>query len=110
MICFSLSTEHGPAMTMNSSPPISVPFTTNPRFPRSEFAADELVRSRNADRFFHLRHGFQRFQTGGDIANADHADHDALFAFYRMHFVAEIANTFADRLDSPPSSHVVSSK
>ena len=25
MICFSLSTEHGPAMTMNSSPPISTP-------------------------------------------------------------------------------------
>src|SRR5580658_8740782 len=27
MICFSLSTEHGPAQTMNSSPPISTPFT-----------------------------------------------------------------------------------
>src|SRR5467141_2639472 len=27
MICFSDSTEHGPAITTNSAPPISVPFT-----------------------------------------------------------------------------------
>ena len=27
MICFSDSTEHGPAITTNSPPPISVPFT-----------------------------------------------------------------------------------
>jgi hypothetical protein len=33
MICFSDSTEHGPAITTNSLPPISVPFTLIRVFP-----------------------------------------------------------------------------
>ena len=33
IICSSLSTEHGPAITTNSSPPISVPFTRMRVFP-----------------------------------------------------------------------------
>ena len=99
MICFSLSTEQGPAITTNSSPPISVPLTRMTRASLAEFLADELVRGGNAHRTLHARRGFERFQAGGDVADADDADHDALLAFNGMDLVAKLRDPFADVVD-----------
>ena len=73
------------------------------RSPGPELLADELVGRGNAHRLLHLRHGFHRFQASGDVAHADHADHDALFAFDGVDLVAEIADALAHLVDLLPA-------
>src|ERR1044072_2362258 len=62
---------------------------------RPELAADELVRSRDAHGLFHLRHGFERFETGGDVARAHRADPHALLAFDGVDLVPELFDPLA---------------
>ena len=102
MICFSDSTEHGPAMTMNSSPPISTPLTRMRVLSCAKFLADEFVRRGDAHRFFDLRHGFDGLQARSDIADADDSDHDALLAFDRVHLVAKVFRDAANFVDFLP--------
>src|SRR5262249_15185099 len=65
----------------------------------AELAADELVGRGNAHGAFDTGRGFERFEAGGDIADADDADDDALFALDRVDFVPELADTFAAVVD-----------
>jgi hypothetical protein len=90
MICFSDSTEHGPAIT------------TNPCFTRAEFLAHKFVRRRNPHHIFHLRHGFDGFHARRYIPHANDADHHALFTFYGVHFVSEVLHLFAYFIDLFP--------
>src|SRR5215471_14652177 len=73
------------------------------RFPSrragSQSAADEIVWRGDADRALHPRRRLQRFETGGHIADTDHADDDARFPFDRMDLISELPNPFADMLD-----------
>src|SRR5262249_30653709 len=64
--------------------------------------ADELVGSGDAHGALDARARLERFETGGDVADADHADDDALLPFNGMHFVAELANPFANVVDFLP--------
>ncbi len=99
MICFSDSTEHGPAITMNSSPPISQPSTRM------------RVRSVRYSLLTNLYGAEMRtaFSTCGMAStdsrqavvspSADGADHDALLALDGVDLVAEVPNALAHLLD-----------
>ena len=61
--------------------------------------ADELIGRGNAHGAFDARGGFERFQAGGDVADADDADDDALLAFDGMDLIAELRDALADVVD-----------
>ena len=99
MICDSLSTEHGPAITTNSSPPISVPLTRTRVRCRAEFPADEFVGRRDAHGALHAGHGFELLQARGDVTDAHGADDHPLLALNRVDLVAEFLDALANVVD-----------
>src|SRR6267142_101697 len=68
----------------------------------AKLPADEFVRRRDAHRLFDLWHGFDGFQTGGGVANADSADDNPLFPFDRVDLIAEFPYSLAHLLDLLP--------
>ena len=99
MICFSDSTEHGPAMTMNSSPPISSPFTRTCVRPARNSLLTNLYGAEMRTTFSTCGMASTRFQARGHIAHSDDSDHDALLSLDGMHFVAEIFDLVANFID-----------
>jgi hypothetical protein len=69
------------------------------RFPFAKFLADEFVGRGNTHDVLDLRHSFHGFEAGRDIADADDADDNTLFAFNRVHFVAETLHDPANLVD-----------
>src|SRR5580704_11822028 len=93
MICASDSTEHGPAITTNSSPPITVPFTRTRVFPARNCLLTNLYGAE-------MRTTFST--CGMDSSDSHHANYHALLPFDRVHFVAEMCNLVAHFIDLLP--------
>jgi hypothetical protein len=99
MICFSLSTEHGSG---HHDELVAADFDAvhlDGERPLLELLADELVRRRDAHGALHPGRGFERFQAGGDVAHAHHADHHALLALDGVDLVAELRDALANVVD-----------
>jgi hypothetical protein len=62
----------------------------------TEFLAHKLVGRRDAHGLFDLRHGFERLEAGGDVADAYGADDYALLSLNGVDLQAEFLDAGAD--------------
>ena len=99
--CSSVSAEHGPAITMTSSPPIRTSPIVDDGVLRLERAAGQLVRLGDAQ---HLVDAVQQLdQPRVDLAAADHAEHRARGAGRAVHVHAHLHEVGDDRARSARS-------
>jgi len=90
------------AITMNSSPPISQPFTRMRVRSLRNSRLTNLYGAEMRTAFSTCGNRFHRFETGRSIADADSADHHALLTLDRVDLITEVPYSLAHLLDLLP--------